>query len=72
MNNRILINKDKDLFDKWSYLGSGIEDLRGVVQNDSELDIEEFFKWISTAHQLFKNFSVLVMETLEHVNKGLE
>ena len=72
MDNRILINKDKDLFEKWSYLGSGIEDLRGVVQNDSELDIEEFFKWISTAHQLFKNFSDLVMETLEHVNKGLE
>jgi hypothetical protein len=63
------IKADEELFNEWKEKAERLVGCAGIVQNDMELDMTEWTKWLRKYTNLIKEIETLKVKTVSHIYK---
>jgi 3-methyladenine DNA glycosylase AlkD len=69
-NKKMKVYANEDLFNEWEELGQKISMLKAIVQNDSEIQYDQYLEWNDRAYILRGEINLLVHKTQKFIDRG--
>lgn len=66
------LNSNEDLFNDWNQLGTNIQRLRNIVQNDVELPGLEIEGWVKATKIVQQELNDMIMKTQKYIANNLQ
>ncbi len=57
------VKANRELFDRWNDMAKRVEHLKGIVQNDCDISLDDFNAWVRISRHVLEELTTLRRDT---------